>query len=524
MKRLRNFVSILLVVLVLSTLNVANALDYSAQTYTTYGYNEYTVPVDGYYRLQVWGAQGGGGSYGGKGGYATGTILLMQGEKLSIYVGGQGYGKTGGYNGGGQASTYNSDGSGGGATDIRINGKELSNRIIVAGGGGGGTGSYYYNGGSIIVTGVAVRGGAGGGLSGLKGADAVLSAPGYSATAAGAGGGQSYTGGIGASGTGSLGTGASSSNGTGGGGGYYGGGAGGLKQHQYGSNQYNAIGGGGGGSSYIGGVTDGSTISGDSTMPSVSGSTQTGQSGHGAAAVTLISTLKPTLTVSVSTTEYTKNPVIITVTADKECTFKYSTDESNVENGTEFTGSFTVYNNGVYYIYAVDSGGSDVTTSVTVSNLTAKTVSMEGSVGQLADGTVPILVSNTPTVFKATLPISLPVNVDANGQVETASNAEVTNKSSYGCVEIKNISVDPLNDWSLNAFADDFSSMKINSKNFGLTLWNCDSTSDIIAFNSDVLNLNDSQNIEYNVKIAPQANGLSSESICNIVVTVGWYK
>lgn len=61
--------------------------------------------------------------------------------------------------------------------------------------------------------------------------------------------------------------------------GWYGGGAG-----ECGS--YNDAG-GGGGSSYIGGVTNGTTIDGNTSMPSILGSTETGHVGNGYAKIYL---------------------------------------------------------------------------------------------------------------------------------------------------------------------------------------------------------------------------------------------
>lgn len=43
---------------------------------------------------------------------------------------------------------------------------------------------------------------------------------------------------------------------------------------------------GGGGSGYIGGVQNGQTIAGNTTMPSANGSTETGHSGNGYARIT----------------------------------------------------------------------------------------------------------------------------------------------------------------------------------------------------------------------------------------------
>jgi hypothetical protein len=210
--------------------------------------------------IEAYGAQGGtsrsgNGNLGGKGGYAKGNLAVTPGQTLYIYVGGQGGGayntvlEGGGWNGGGH-SNGSGDG-GGGASDIRVNGTALSNRVIVAGGGGG-NGWYSY------------AGGAGGGLTGSAGGNTTNSNAAY-----GGGGGTQSAGGVG-SGTypglsGTLGNGGNGAKGTspygysgGGGGGYYGG-AGGAAETGSGTGYGSA---GGGGSSYIGGVTNATTTSG----------------------------------------------------------------------------------------------------------------------------------------------------------------------------------------------------------------------------------------------------------------------
>jgi len=211
----------------------------------TGGVQSYTATVNGAYKLEAWGAQGGNdtaGTPGGLGGYASGTINLTAGQTLNIYVGGQGgtsnynsgTGSSAGWNGGG-AGGYGS--GGGGATDARIG----SSKIIVAGGGGGAAGWNS----------TSYAGGTGGGATGGTGIGNGSYTPAYggSQTAGGAGGNWSNTE------SGSLGKGGDSvsgSGGGGGGGGYYGGGAGVLS-------------GGGGGSGYIGGVTQGTMSNGTRT-------------------------------------------------------------------------------------------------------------------------------------------------------------------------------------------------------------------------------------------------------------------
>ena len=118
----------------------------------------YIVPEDGYYQIECWGAQGGNaGNYsGGKGTYTSGIIYLTKNYELYFYVGeagketgSNGSAKDGGYNGGGNASNtdqWRNQGSGGGATDVRLVGgtdvswdnfDSLKSRIMVAAGGGG---------------------------------------------------------------------------------------------------------------------------------------------------------------------------------------------------------------------------------------------------------------------------------------------------------------------------------------------------------------------------------------------------
>ena len=192
--------------------------------------------------LDAYGAQGSNPTFGGWGGRARGSLAVTPGQELFLYVGGSGW--TGGWNGGG--NTLDGNGRrGGGASDVRIGGTALSNRIIVAGGGG--------------TEGRSTVGGCNGteqGLSGGSGGAAIggTGGSGNNGVTGGSGGTQNSGG---TPGTGTLGSGTPGSLGQGGngfstdlgggGGGYYGGAGGGSSS---GCNR----GGGGGGSNYLGGV------------------------------------------------------------------------------------------------------------------------------------------------------------------------------------------------------------------------------------------------------------------------------
>ena len=279
--------------------------------YYTGASQTYTVPVDGRYKLEVWGAQGGLSRYnsyiwqGGKGGYSYGTININQGLTLYVYVGGQGAqvessttAAVGGFNGGGEGGKCTSylyiGGSGGGASDIRINSDSLYARVIVAAGGGG---AGYGQGKNEI------SGGTGGGLEG--GIGTYFSS--YSARR-GSGGSQTEGGSRGISGTsaagysGTFGIGGNGASGQagggGGGGGWYGGGGG--------ADGAQCSGSAGGGSGYVytsssasnypSGcllnssyyLSDAQTIAGNTSFISPSGESEIGHPGNGYARITYL--------------------------------------------------------------------------------------------------------------------------------------------------------------------------------------------------------------------------------------------
>lgn len=109
----------------------------------TGGMQTFTVP-QGITSIDITctGAQGGSGigGAGGAGGFGaliSGTLSVTPGQVLNIFVGGEGGNPTGGFNGGGDGGSPEA-GGGGGASDVRVGGIAIANRVITAGGGGGG--------------------------------------------------------------------------------------------------------------------------------------------------------------------------------------------------------------------------------------------------------------------------------------------------------------------------------------------------------------------------------------------------
>ena len=215
----------------------------------------------GKYKLECWGAQGGDGTNysstglpytGGKGGYSSGILNIIDSGTLYIVCGSAGStvaNTSNTYNGGGGSGNTNYQaGSGGGATHIGLKEGLLttfssdytSKLLLVAGGGGGG--------GNCSI------GGAGGGISGVQPKTSTQ----YESRTSGIAGTQTsgYLFGQGQGGNGQNYAG-------GGGGGFYGGGQGDNST------------GGGGGSGYINTslLTNCTTTAGDTSFPSPSGST-----------------------------------------------------------------------------------------------------------------------------------------------------------------------------------------------------------------------------------------------------------
>ena len=99
----------------------------------------------GAYLVDVFGAEGGGYAPPGKGGEMKGILSLSKNTTLYAYVGAKGESGINmtveaTFGGGGSAYGYRTDhfiGTGGGASDLRLDKDSLASRIIVAGGGGG---------------------------------------------------------------------------------------------------------------------------------------------------------------------------------------------------------------------------------------------------------------------------------------------------------------------------------------------------------------------------------------------------
>ena len=322
-------------------------------------YKSITLPK-GTYKLECWGAQG-GGNLGGKGGYSTGVLSLPSSTTIYIIVGQAGSKNSSSTPsatyGGGAAGTLKSNGaatSGGGASDIRIGQNSLYARVIVAGGGGGASQTDSLAGG---VGGGTTGGNGGGDHARGNGGTQISGGSGYGSgnnwvevTAAIFGqGGTAYD---------SVHSGYSCG---GGGGGWYGGGGSGDD------------GGAGGGSGYVytsstasnypSGcllnsnyyLASASTIAGNTSFSSTSGGAETGHSGNGYIRITIQSIVNWAYSiVSISAPTYNKQNTSSWTLSQSACRYFSFTPI--------ISGDFIVYSNS-----SIDTYGY-LTSSITTLN------------------------------------------------------------------------------------------------------------------------------------------------------------
>ncbi len=209
---------------------------------TTNGIQLWTVPLTGTYRIEAWGAQGGGATAsGGRGARMRGDFALTEGEVIRILVGQQGT----------KTSTYSS--GGGGTFVVRTPYNTNPSILVIAGGAGGqsstvsagghgttstngnngatNTGGTDGQGGGGNTSGTQSQGGAGFFGNGIGASGNILS---QSFVNGGTGGSVSLVGGFGGGG------GATASSGRGGGGGGYSGGAGSRSGWSGGGGSFNS--------------------------------------------------------------------------------------------------------------------------------------------------------------------------------------------------------------------------------------------------------------------------------------------
>ena len=143
---------------------------------------------------------------------------------------------------------------------------------------------------------------------------------------------------------------------------------------------------------------------------------------------------------------------------------------------------------------------------------------------------VPVNVTREAAIFSVVVPTTLPISVDADGNVTTATDAAIINNSGAP-VAVTKVELTSQSNWTLAAYSRDILNLPVDTKQFGLQMnignktvaTSNRGTSDIL---SDSLNarIAKGQNcaVTYNALFPAQTAAVSGTRIANVVFTVAW--
>lgn len=123
--------------------------------------------------------------------------------------------------------------------------------------------------------------------------------------------------------------------------------------------------------------------------------------------------------------------------------------------------------------------------------------------------------------LKVTVPSVLPIWVDSDNNVTVATNAKIQNRSD-GPVDVTNVSVEADNNWSLVSFNTDFSKVSVDTKQYGMTMYNDDVIDGVDLSLFDHINGFDEIAVVYDGNVAIQSSDIDKLDIGHVVFTVGW--
>lgn len=203
----------------------------------------------------------------------------------------------------------------------------------------------------------------------------------------------------------------------------------------------------------------------------------------------------------------------------------------------DIDGMTTLYQVGnEYWLFDMPSSSSDscvgycpykIKDVLTAEGLIDSTKSVDPTTGAAS---VPVTVAREAATFNVTVPTTLPISVDADGNVTTATDAAINNNSGAP-VAVTKVELTSQSNWTLAAYSRDILNLPVDTKQFGLqmnignkTIATSNSgTSDIL---SDSLNAQIAKGqkcaVTYNALFPAQTAAVLNTQIANVVFTVGW--
>ena len=165
---------------------------------------------------------------------------------------------------------------------------------------------------------------------------------------------------------------------------------------------------------------------------------------------------------------------------------------------------------------------------LTAEGLIDSTKSVDPSTGSAS---VPVNVTREAATFSVTVPTSLPITVDADGNVTTATDAAIINNSGAP-VAVKSVEVIGQNKWEIAPYDKvTIRSLPVNTMSFGLRIelggiasaTSINGPSEILAYNSNIdIDRQQKLTITYDALIPAQEKGIRNTQIANVVYTIAW--
>ena len=130
-------------------------------------------------------------------------------------------------------------------------------------------------------------------------------------------------------------------------------------------------------------------------------------------------------------------------------------------------------------------------------------------------GTVPVTLNAEATTFSVTVPTSLPISINADGEV-TVATSEVTKitNNSVGPIKVTDVTTNGVNGWVVEELTNstDYSAEKVNTKKVAIKV-------------DDALGKIDGNSFKtftYNAKAPTQSSAINNTTVANVVFSVGW--
>lgn len=165
---------------------------------------------------------------------------------------------------------------------------------------------------------------------------------------------------------------------------------------------------------------------------------------------------------------------------------------------------------------------------LTAEGLIDSTKSVDPTTGSAS---VPVNVTREAATFSVVVPTTLPISVDADGNVTTATDAAIINNSG-ATVAVKSVEVIGQNKWGIAPYDKvTVRSLPVNTMSFGLRMelggiasaTSINGPSEILAYNSNIdIDRQQKLTITYDALIPAQENGIRNTQIANVVYTIAW--